>query len=200
MDDFWEKLILAIAGPLVTAGVGGLVVGWITRLAQERRADNQLKEERLRAQNQLRLQLISQMTEAASSLYMATQNFWRKKERENVGNDVLNQQRVELDQQYRTSRVIGEVIESRLEAYFLSTDQKTNPKTLWHATMDLLTVRYFTVIGLVTEQLLKDNAGDKHSGLSVEELKIPKTVLDTYHLKLHDCVQQVLQGPIKPWA
>ena|SRR5258708_2037630 len=79
--DFWQKLLLQSVGPLITAVVGTLIIGtfvaWITRRAQERRAGSQLQEERIRAQNQLRLQLIGQMTEAASSLYMATQNYRR---------------------------------------------------------------------------------------------------------------------------
>jgi hypothetical protein len=142
----------------VAAVVGTLIIGtfvaWITRRAQDRRADNQLKEERIHAENQLRLELTGQMTEAASSLYMAMQNFWRNRERENVGDDKLAQLREELDQQYRASRIKGEVLESRLETYFLSSD----PKMLWHGTMDLLTVRYFHLIGLDTERLLQDNA------------------------------------------
>src|SRR5688572_19660263 len=174
--DFWERLLFQSVGPLVSAVVGTLIIGtfvaWITRKAQERRADNQLREERTRAENQLRLQLIGQMTEAASSLYMATQHFWRKKDVEKVGNDELEQHRKELDQQYRASRVLGEVIERRLEAYFLSGD----PKALWHATMDLLTVRYFHLIGLTTDNLLRANAGEEHTGLSVEQLTNQKLV------------------------
>ena len=178
--DFWEKLLLQSVGPLVTAVVGTLIIGtfvaWITRKAQERRADNQLREERTRAEYQLRLQLIGQMTEVASSLYMATQNFWRKRNVERVGSEELDQHRKELDQQYRASRVLGEVIERRLEAYFLSSD----PKVLWHATMDLLTVRYFHLIGLTTDNLLRANAGAEHTGLSVEQLTDQKLVLQTY--------------------
>jgi hypothetical protein len=198
--DFWEKLLLQSVGPLVTAVVGTLIIGtfvaWITRKAQERRADDQLREERTRAENQLRLQLIGQMTEVASSLYMATQNFWRKKNVERVGSDELDQHRKELDQQYRASRVLGEVIERRLEAYFLSSD----PKMLWHATMDLLTVRYFHLIGLTTDNLLRANAGKEHTGLSVEQLTDQKLVLQTYREKLIQSAQAVLKGPIRPLA
>jgi hypothetical protein len=198
--DIWEKLLLQSVGPLVTAIVGTLIIGtfvaWITRKAQERRADNQLREERIRAENQLRIQLIDQMTEAASSLYMATQNFWRKQHIEKVGNKKLAQHREELDMQYRASRVIGEVIERRLEAYFLSKD----PKALWHATMDLLTVRYFHLIGLDTENLLKRNSGEEHTGLSVNELRNQQKVLDTYREKLMKGAKAVLEGPIRPLA
>ncbi|MBS1133502.1 MAG: hypothetical protein H6R02_643 [Burkholderiaceae bacterium] len=198
--DFWEKLLLQSVGPLVTAVVGTLIIGtfvaWITRKAQERRADNQLREERTRAEYQLRLQLIGQMTEVASSLYMATQNFWRKRNVERVGSEELDQHRKELDQQYRASRVLGEVIERRLEAYFLSSD----PKVLWHATMDLLTVRYFHLIGLTTDNLLRANAGAEHTGLSVEQLTDQKLVLQTYREKLITSARAVLNGPIRPLA
>lgn len=195
--EFWEKLLLQSIGPLVTVVVGTLIigtfVGWITRKAQERRADSQLQEERIRAQYQLRLQLISQMTEAASGLYMATQNFWRKKVLEKVSDDELARHREELDQQYRASRVIGEVIERRLEAYFSSSD----PKALWHATMDLLTIRYFHLIGLTTENLLKRNAGEEHTGLSVEQLKNQGLVLNAYRDKLNMGAQTVLREPMR---
>ena len=49
---------------------------------------------------------------------------------------------------------LGEVIERQLEAYFLSSD----PRALWHATMDLLTVRYFQLVDLATDNLLAANA------------------------------------------
>src|SRR6185369_235025 len=133
--EFWEKLLLAVVGPLVGAIVGTLIIGlfvaWITRKAQERRADSLLQEERTRAENQLRFQLIRQMTEAASALYMATQHFWRKKDVENTADSELAEQRKELDQHYRACRIQGEVIERQLEAYFLTADAKA----LWHATM-----------------------------------------------------------------
>ena len=198
--EFCEKLLLAAVGPLVGAIFGTLIIGLfvarITRNAQERRADSQLREERTRAENQLRIQLIGQMTEAASSLYMATQHFWRKKDVERDADTELPEQRKELDQQYRASRILGEVIERQLEAYFLSSD----PKTLWHATMDLLTVRYFHLVGLTTDNLLRANAGKDHADLSVDELRDQSLVLSTYRQKLTTSVQAVLKEAIRPIA
>jgi hypothetical protein len=166
MQNFWEQLLLRSVGPLLTAVVGTLIIGtfvaWITRKAQERRADNQLQEERIHAENQLRLQLIAQMTEAASSLYMATQNFWRKKNREQVGSDELTQLRKELDQQYQASRVVGEMIEQ------------------------------------ATESLLRVNAGEEHTGLSVEQLRDQRLVLRTYRERLITGARAVMQEPIGP--
>jgi hypothetical protein len=200
MENFWDKMLLESVGPLVTAVVGTLIIGTfverITRKAQERRADNQLRDERIRAQNELRLQLIGEMTETASALYMATQNFWRKKDIEKTDASELAKHRLELEQQYRASRITGEVIERRLEAYFSSTD----PIRLWHAAMDLLTVRYFYLLGLATEELMRRNAGEEHTGLSVEQLSDQQLVLNTYRAKLKAGAQAVLQGSIRPWA
>jgi hypothetical protein len=199
--DLLGKLLLQSIGPLVSAVVGTLIIGgllsYITRKAQERRADSQLKEERIRAENKLRVELIGQMTEAASSLYIATQDFWRKKNKEKVPDENLVQHREELDQRYRATRVMGEVLERRLEAYFLSSE----PKTLWHATMDLLTVRYFHLIGLETEELLKENAKnveEEHSSLSITELRDQKLILKTYREKLPKAARAVLQSPMMP--
>jgi len=196
----WEKVLVQAVGPLVTAVVGTLIIGtfvaWITRRAQERRADSQAKEEKLRAENQIRLQLISQMTEAASGLYITTQSYWRKKDIEKAGSEELAQHRKELDQQYRATRIVGEVIERRLEVYFSSSESKM----LWHATMDLLTVRYFHLIGLTTENLLERNAGGEHTGLTVEQLRDQSLILKTYREKLLMGTRAVLQGPVRPLA
>jgi hypothetical protein len=57
--DFLEKVLLQCIGPLVSAVVGTLIIGGllshITRKAQERRADSQLREDRIRAEHQLRI-------------------------------------------------------------------------------------------------------------------------------------------------
>lgn len=191
----WEKWLIQSIGPLVTAVVGTMLIGpfvaWLPRKAQDRRS-----------QNQLRIQLIGQMTKVASSLYMATQNFWRNKEVEKVGNDELAKHREELDQQYRASRVMGEVIGYKLQAYFSFNDPKTRSlsEAHWHATMDSLTVRYFDLIEQADEKLRDKNKGDKHTGLTVDELKSPEKVLDNYRDKLRTSVQAVLQEPMRPPA
>lgn len=183
----------------MTAVVGTLIIGTfvarLTRRAQERRADIQVREERARADYQLRLQLIDQMTETASALYMTAQNYWRKKDVEKVAPEELILHRTELDQQYRASRIDGEVLEFRLEAYFLSTE----PKKLWHAVMDLLTVRYFHLIGLATDTLRRENAGEEHSGLSVDELKDQGLLLQTYREKLKAAAHAAISGSTGLW-
>jgi hypothetical protein len=186
--------VTAVAGTLII----GSFVAWITRKAQERRANNLLQEERIHAENQLRLQLIGQMTEAASSLYMATQHYWRKKEREEgVSNEELAEHRKELDQQYRASRVEGEVVERQLEAYFVD----DAPRKHWHAAIDLLTVRYFQLVGLATPKLLTENAGDEHTGLSEKQLgeeKNRRLILQTYRDRLIKATRAVMQEPMRP--
>ncbi len=198
--EFFEKVFLQCIGPLVSAIVGTLIIGGllssITRRAQERRADSQLREARFRAEHLLRIELISQMTEAASALYMACQHFWRKKERESAAQEALLQFRQELDQQYRQSRVAGEVLERKLEAFFPS----RNPRALWHATMDLLTVRYFHLIGLDTDTLLQNNAGEEHSGLSAAQLRDQALLLKTYRNTLVKAADSVLSEAIRPFA
>ncbi len=66
--------------------------------------------------------------------------------------------------------------------------------------MDLLTVRYFHLIGLATQNLLERNAGEEHTGLTVEQLRDQSLLLKTYREKLFAGAQAVLQGPIRPWA
>jgi membrane protein implicated in regulation of membrane protease activity len=198
--DFWERLILQLVGPLVTVIVGSLMVGllvaWVTRRAQERRADDQRREERVRAEYTIRVGLIDDMTETASGLYMGTQRYWRKKTVEKAGDVELADERGQLDRQYQTSRVMGEVIEQKLDAYLDSPEAKL----LWHSTMDLLTVRYFYLIGLMTRQLLEENAGTEHTRLDVDQLRNPKLLLDTYHERLIQATGAVLQATFRPFA
>jgi hypothetical protein len=96
-----------------------------------------------------------------------------------------------LDKRYHAACVAGEALETRLRIYF-STEK---PRLLWHATMDLLTVRYFQLIDLANVRLLQANAGPKHSGLTVEELKNPKLVLVTYRNRLVEATSAVLTEP-----
>jgi hypothetical protein len=196
MESFIEKIVVALIGPVLGTLIIGGFLAYIARRAAERRADAQWREQRLRAESRLRFELVSQMTESASALYMQTQHFWRKKDRETTPAEKLAALREELDQQYRDSRIVGEVLERKLEAYFPSTE----PKARWHAAMDLLTVRYFQLIGLGTLELLKANAGPEHSGLSIEQLKDSKLVLATYRERLAQAAQSVIIEPMQPFA
>jgi hypothetical protein len=156
---FEEQILLNIAAPLTTVLVGGVLIaglaGIITRHAQKRRADRQLRE-----------QLVAEVTTAAATLYMATQHFRRARDLHLVTNDQLALAKTDLDRQYLDSRVTGTVLESRLEAYYVS----RRPRNLCHQVMDLLTVRYFQLV-LPNKTPYEQNEGDKHTGLSVAELQ-----------------------------
>jgi hypothetical protein len=174
-----------LVGPVVTALLGGLIIGLIAakiaRNAEGRRSDHRLREE-----------MISQVTEAAASLYYTTQRYWRARSIDQLPADQLKPPRAELDAQYHKSRVAGEVAESRLRAYYLS----DKPESLCHRVFDLLTVRYFDLIDKATDRFLEINAGEQHSGLSVEELRQREKVLSAYHRALDDLVNAMLTEPL----
>lgn len=185
MDDpFWQRAILALIGPLFTVIGGSLVVGpivaRITERAQRRRQDRELRE-----------QIIVEMTQTASAIYLETQRYWRATQRESTPGERLAALRDSLDERYHAARVSGEALETRLRIYF-SDDA---PRQAWHATMDLLTVRYFQVIKLDTDALLRANAGPEHSGLTVEQMRDPKRVLDSYRERLLAATEAVLDTP-----
>jgi len=196
VEPFWQKLLVALIGPVLGTLIIGGFLAFIARRAAEHRADAKLKEERLHGENRLRFELISQMTESASALYMALQHFWRKKERESTPDDKLAELREALDQQYRTSRVAGEVLERKLEAYFPS----AAPRASWHAVMDLLTVCYFQLIGMATPKLLELNSGPEHSGLTVAQLASREVVLGAYRTRIAQAARSVLEEPIRPFS
>jgi hypothetical protein len=131
------------------------------------------------------------MTQIASSIYLETQRYWRAAAREAASEERLAAVRTSLDERYYTARVSGEALETRLRIYFTT----TKPRLLWHATMDLLTVRYSQLISLANDALLSANVGPEHSGLTVEQLKNPKLVLDTYRARLLEATRAVLHEP-----
>jgi hypothetical protein len=183
-DPFWQRVVLAVISPLVAAVVGtlgiGLLAARITEHAQRRRQDRDLRE-----------QIIVEMTQTASAIYFETQLYWRATTREATSPERLAALRTSLDERYHGARCAGEALETRLRVYFAT----EKPRLLWHATMDLLTVRYFQVIGLATDALLRANAGPEHSGLEVDQLKNPKLVLDTYRARLLEATRAVLDCP-----
>jgi hypothetical protein len=126
------------------------------------------------------------MIDTANTLYLATQMYYRKR----ATNDPSD--RRVLDEAYVNARRRGEVIEKDLGLFFK--DSKTGDESsvrAWHATMDLLTVRYFQVTGGVTANLLDLNAGPAHSRLSKEQLRNPASVLSAYRERLDESVRGV---------
>jgi hypothetical protein len=185
MDDpFWQRAVIAAISPLVAALVGTLGIGLfaarITERAQLRRQDRDLRE-----------QILVEMTQTAGTIYFETQRYWRATKVETTPQERLAALRMSIDERYQSARIAGEALEMRLRVYF-STDR---PRQLWHATMDLLTVRYFQVIGLATDALLSANAGPEHSGLTVDELRNAKLVLYSYRARILEATRAVLNEP-----
>jgi hypothetical protein len=191
---FSQQLILNVVGSLTTALVGAAIIGGlaglITRRAQDRRAANNLRNE-----------LITGMTQAAGTLYMANANYWRL----DKSNPNLAEAKEELDKQYAATRVEGAVLEQRLRAYFdrgrTSETDATRPAVIWHSTIDLLTVLYFDATGHITYDIYRDNSKDFnekfHSGLSIEELSEKWRVLRAYEERLGQATHLVLTSRIQ---
>jgi hypothetical protein len=173
--NFWQELILQSVGPLITVAGIGFVANLITRRAQDRREANQLRYE-----------LIRQMTEPAWSLYFATRDYWLPSEESRHARDDP-----ELDKQFRASRAAGEALENRLEAYFESPE----PKRLWHSTMDLLRVQYLHYINSPVSVAIW--AGPEHTGLNPQQLKDPERVRRAYQERFPQAINSVLREPLK---
>jgi hypothetical protein len=206
----WDRLLVAAMGPLITVLIGGLAVWGVTSTVQQRReradrkrdedrADSVRAEDRRSRDDTLRQDLVGTMTEAAGSLYLMTQHYWRAKEdvKRNPNDtnlaEIQRELRKRLDAQYLESRSRGEVVENRLEGYFVSAE----PREKWHQVMDLLTVRYFQLIDRDTDQMYRNNEGQEHSGLSVPQMKNPIALLGTYRAAIKDAVRSVVDGDLR---
>ena len=164
-----NAILAAVLGALTAAIVGGLIVGtivnWITRRAQDRRESYELRRE-----------LITEMTEPVSAL-VYTITHYRRAEEGTLGQEIkLTDILPVLHEQYRKTRTAGKVVENRLAAYF----ESKSPARAWHAGIDLLAVRYYEVLGSATPELRETNAGEGHSGLTVEELADPDLVKEKF--------------------
>jgi hypothetical protein len=197
--------------PLVTVLIGGLVVWGVTstvqrrreqadRIREEKRADLVRSEDLHSRDDALRQDLVGTMTEAAASLYLMTQHYWRAKvDLRNAPQDpdltaALSELRPRLDAQYLESRKAGEALESRLGGYFVSPE----PRMKWHQVMDLLTVRYFQLIDRHTQKLYEDNAGPNHSGLTIGQLENDrKLLLVTYREAVKEAVRLVFDEQLR---
>jgi hypothetical protein len=167
---FWYQAALNAVAPLVTAVFGlliaGIAVNFLARILQDRRAANELKHE-----------LISQMTETASTLYHYIGLYGRAKadaelyvthEGSREENMELSELRKSLQKEYVTGRAQAEVIEARLAAYF----DESRVSVAWHAVIDCLSVRYYNAVGgpqKVLDEVYYENVkgweGRYHTGL-----------------------------------
>jgi hypothetical protein len=198
----WQQFLLAAMAPVLTALFGGIFAQLIVaRYQSRRRAAEEAEQARLR-DHDLKMRLVEEMTVSAGGLYFLLQHYWRCTERQQpplaaTEKDLL---RSELDAQYRVTGTAAAGFETRLKLLFHS----DNPRKFWHAAHDILTVRYFQLIGLATEGLIAANACDGeppgvwHSGLTKHQLKTytARQLFDTYRDRLSEAVREVLNEPI----
>ena len=188
MRPYWQDLTLQLAGPVFATLVGTLVLGFfaqrVAQVTQDRREVQKLRDE-----------FVRDATSTAVGLYVATQHYWRATQSRGNGGPadaLLADERALLDEQYRESRVAGEILECRFVAYFTEDE----PRRSMHRVMDLLTVRYFQLIGLDTPGLLEVNVGEEHTGLTADQLRNRKLVLETYRTTLLETVVAILATPV----
>ncbi|HLW70720.1 MAG TPA: hypothetical protein VKS22_08880 [Candidatus Binataceae bacterium] len=190
MEPFWQKAIIALFETSFALVIAGFFAAWITSRAQRHRDASERRE-----------QLGLQMVEVANALYLQTQRHWRNRgpQWDPAPNQATAASRIALEEQYLKTRVAGEVTEDRLRTLFRSDTVWRH----WHAVTDLLTVRYFQVIGdngKASNGLLVQNAGPDHSGLTVEELANPRALLTAYRKRLRAASRAVFEEPIETRA
>jgi hypothetical protein len=61
--------------------------------------------------------------------------------------------------------------------------------------MDLDSTRYFELLGMATDGIRTANAGAEHSGLSPDQLKDLRLVIDSSVKSLREAVRAVLEEP-----
>jgi len=187
-------------GPLIAAIFGLLGVNFISRAYQERREANNLKH-----------QLIDDMTKTASILYHQIGMYSRARYDlraeaqhgcpSSPDDQELRELRKRLLDLYPESRAAAEVIEARLVSYF----EDPRIAASWHAVRDCLTVRYHEVIGGSAERwdgIRRQNAmgweGGFHSGLSDSDLSNRSKVYQAYECHLKNSAALVFASPIRP--
>jgi hypothetical protein len=192
-QDFSRQLILAVAGPVVAAVFGTLIIGYflasISRRQQYGREDNALRHE-----------LVSQMTLSANELHFAIMHYIRVSD-ERLGEGLsLREMAPILHDQYRKTRSMGHVLDARLQAFFTTPE----PRQAWHQAMDLLSVRYYDAIGQASDDLLISNAGPSHSGLEIDQLRELLSSHAAAESLFRDLVQraneEVLSAPLRRTA
>jgi hypothetical protein len=201
---FWDQVALNAVSPLVTAIFGlllaGVVVNLLTRALQDRRTSNELKYD-----------LLSQITEVASTLFHHAGLYHRaradaRNSSEGAGHIVrsheeLDDLRKELLAQHAAGRTRTDILEARLGAYF----DEPHVTIAWHAVRDCLTVRVYTAIGgpeNLLSEVSRENAkgweGRFHTGLSVTELADPYKVWKAYDCHLKTTTKLIFACPLRP--
>jgi hypothetical protein len=185
---FWDRLTVAVVGPLVTAVIGtgliGLIIVKVTNDTQRKRTEADLRRE-----------LLAKVMSAAGTLYYATQSFWRTERTNPESSKAVADSRKELDRRYLETRVQARLLEGELQA-LLGKELATK----WHKVDDLLTVRYMKLTGNDSERLYRANSrhdDQEHSGLTVEQLKNVDTLIAAYHEALQDVAGAVMTAPFQ---
>lgn len=180
-----EKLLLVVAGPLTTTIVGSLLVGIIVNTLLDRKRQKDSDRE-------FRKITISEISRVASSFYidMVLYNRWAT----TVSDKVRSKDTAKVDalrQSYRQFQIEAAALESRIDAYFA----KDNPREWWHATTDLLTVRYHHVMRSASDTTFKRHqrqAEVQHSGLTLSELWDQSTVIKCYKIALKQSIIAIM--------
>lgn len=147
---FWRQVALNAVSPIVAALLGGLVVSLIIQYTQDRRA-----------MLALRTSLSFEVMQVAYACYYRVEEAIR---RERYGQEWDLEA---IHQDYEDFRIAARVLEAKLHAYF----KDGIARWLWHGVIDLLTVRYYTLVhkGQRFEDLIARHG--KHP----RELEIPAT-------------------------
>ncbi len=183
MRPFWQQLILSLLGPLSTAVIGtfllGLWAAWVTQRWQARKEDAALRES-----------LIRELLEASSALSLALRHYEHLVDYPESWRD-MPRERKALDDVYVRTRTAGDAIQYRLMAHFASED----PARKWHSMMDLLTARYFQLVGSPPDSYLKVLEGSRHTTLSSAELASPERIFERYKEFAQQLPRLILSTP-----
>ncbi|HEV7712955.1 MAG TPA: hypothetical protein VGP16_32480 [Asanoa sp.] len=146
---FWDRLTMAVVGPLVTAVIGtgliGLIIVKVTNNTQRKRTEADLRRE-----------LLAKVMGAAGTLYYATQSFWRMERTNPESSKAVADSRKELDRRYLETRVQARLLEGELQA-LLGKELATK----WHKVDDLLTVRYMELTDNDADRCLSRSAAGR---------------------------------------
>ena len=186
-DEAWLRVIDALATAVFVtalAGIGIAIFNW--KLAGRRE------------QRELRADLLKRTSENHAGFYFLMQEFRRTDDADDLDDEAKHEARQALRDAYVAWASTREGLEAELSSLF---GPLSEPTLTWHAMGDLLTVRYFGLLDpapgpghLPQEGIRKANQiggkdGDetdarggpvRHSGLTADDMRLPKTVLAEY--------------------
>jgi hypothetical protein len=139
-DTFWRQVALNAVSPIITALLGGLVVGFLIQWARGRRERQQLRSalsfDMIRTAYSFYCPLIEAIRRES---YAALQR--KAYRRFLVSRSTLRQHAdlSDLAYQYKEFRIAARVIEEQLRVSF----PDVHVRWLWHGAVDMLSARYF---------------------------------------------------------